>query len=439
MVSGKPPRRSKSSDDPVTIDLSAEETGAPTTAADAVAASDTVSDDEPMSVQVPVTPVDDAEPIGIQAEPPPAPEPEAEPLPIPEPEPMPYPSDEETVAQPAASSREQTHQSPATSTLIASGIFGGLVALALAGSMQYAGIVPGIGPEQPSAAAPADNTELQALKAEVARLAAAQSAPAADSGLANQELADRVAALEASVQAASSATPPIDAAALNELNAQITLSRDAIAALRSDVASNAEALNQSEARLAEAEKKIEEPRNDVEMARAIALAGLKTAIDRGGPFMSELDALRSVAPDDPAVQSLSPMAATGIPSRADLANGFGKTADAILAAIHQPDPDQGIADRLLSGALSVIKVRPVGNIEGETPEAIVARIENKLQNGDLKGASLEWQTLPEAGKAASADFATTLNKRVEVEATIGAALASTVGGASAGTTGGTGG
>ncbi|UJW75238.1 COG4223 family protein [Rhizobium sp. SL42] len=438
MVSGKPPRRSKSSDDPVTIDLSAEETGAPTTDADTVVASDIAAEGEPTSVDIPVTPVDDAEPIGIQAEAP-GPEPEAEPLPKPEPEPTPYPTYEETVAQPAASSREQLRQSPATSTLIASGIFGGLVALALAGSMQYAGIVPGIGPEQPSAEAPADNAELQALKAEVARLASAQSAPGVDNTLANSELADRVAALETSLQAASSAMPPIDAAALNELNAQITLSRDAIAALRSDVARNAEALNQSQARLTEAEKKIEEPRNDVEMARAIALAGLKTAIDRGGPFMSELDALRSVAPEDPAVQSLSPMAATGIPSRADLANGFGQTADAILAAIHQPDPDQGIADRLLSGALSVIKVRPVGNIAGETTEAIVARIENKLQNGDLKGASLEWQTLPEAGKAASANFAETLDKRVAVEATIGEALASTVGGASAATTGGTGG
>jgi len=198
--------------------------------------------------------------------------------------------------------------------------------------------------------------------------------------------------------------------------------------LRSEIVSNKQALDQSATRLTEAERKLEEPRSDIEMARAIALAGLKTAIDRGGPFLSELDALKSVSPEDPAIASLTPLASIGIPSRSDLAREFGQVADDILAAINQPLAGEGWTDRLLSSARSLVKVRPVGNVEGETPEAIVARVENKLQNGDLKGAALEWELLPGAGKEASSDFATKLKNRIEAEESVASALSQTVAG-----------
>ncbi|HVK89860.1 MAG TPA: hypothetical protein VM468_00355, partial [Mycoplana sp.] len=87
----------------------------------------------------------------------------------------------------------------------------------------------------------------------------------------------------------------------------------------------------------------------------------------------------------------------------------------MIEAVHQPAGDQGIVDRLLSSAASVITVRPVGSVEGDTPEAIVARIENQLQNGDLKGAQIEWQTLPEPARKAGADFKATLDERIAVE------------------------
>ncbi|MDH4415275.1 MAG: mitofilin family membrane protein [Rhizobium sp.] len=318
--------------------------------------------------------------------------------------------------------REPVRQSPPTSTLVASGIFGGLVALALAGSMQYAGIVPGLGPEQTAQAPAIDSAELDALKVEIARLAAQPAAPATDPAL-----AERITALETSVANAGS-TPAADAAAVEALKTQLVAAEQAIESLRAEIASNKQALDQSTTRLTEAERKLEEPRSDVEMARAIALAGLKTAIDRGGPFLSELDALKSVSPDDPAIATLTPLASAGVPSRSDLARGFNQVAEDILAAINQPATGEGWTDRLLAGARSLVKVRPVGNVEGETPEAIVARVENKLQNGDLKGAALEWDTLPEAGKQASSDFATTLKNRIEAEERVAAALSQTVAG-----------
>ena len=89
----------------------------------------------------------------------------------------------------------------------------------------------------------------------------------------------------------------------------------------------------------------------------------------------------------------------------------------------------------MSSATSAIRVRPVGSIEGDTPEAIVARIENKLQNGDFKGAQIEWQSLPEKGQAAAADYKRKLDTRVTVEGLIGTAVSGAITGNQAGNQG----
>ena len=162
---------------------------------------------------------------------------------------------------------------------------------------------------------------------------------------------------------------------------------------------------------------------------------MSTAIDRGGPYLAELEAFASISPDDPSVAGLREQAAIGVPSRSDLVRDFQKTADAILDAVHQPDGDQGVFNRLMSSAASAIRVRPVGTVEGDSPEAIVARIETKLQNGDFKGAQIEWQTLPEVGQTAAADYKRALDQRVAVEGLIGAVVSGAMNGATTGNQG----
>ena len=138
------------------------------------------------------------------------------------------------------------------------------------------------------------------------------------------------------------------------------------------------------------------------------------------------DALRSIAPEEPAVAALAKDAQVGVPTRTDLRREFPKTADAMLDALNQPDPNEGIFDRLVSSAMSGIRVRPVGSVEGETPEAVIARIEDKLNNGDLKGAALEWDGLPDGAKPAGETFKAKLDQRLRVEAAIDAAVAATM-------------
>jgi hypothetical protein len=296
--------------------------------------------------------------------------------------------------------------------LIAAGIVGGLIALAGAGAMQYAGYLPGTSRSQPPSVDVGNlSAEVEALKRSVSNLAALESAAKAP----------------APTPAAGADTTTVDA--LNQKIADLTGQIDQ---LRATVSQATEQRASSgvdiEKRLAEAEKKLNEPRQDVAVAQAIAAAALKAAIDRGGPFVSELDTYAGVSPDDPIVVDLRNFAETGVPSRAELIRQVPDVATAIVDSVNQTDPNQSWSDRLMTSAKSLVKVRPVGNIEGDSVEAIAARMEDKVKNGDLPGAAAQWNDLPASAKLASAAFKQSLEARIRVEDLVGSALSKAISG-----------
>lgn len=437
MVSGKPPRHSKSIAEPVTIDLDAKDVKEIGKDADpavdpANAATDRVetpapaqstpagaSDENPkpiwdQQVKTPIEPepnirkVEDVKPASNAAQTPP----KATSVPPlkkderkaddtsrerPKPETDKPATDTKYSSATAVNPKYTTGNEAGGSGHLVAGIVGGLIALLAAGSMQYAGYLP------PFSGDNASSTELAMLKSQVAALreqATKPPTPSADTSA----LETRLAALESS---ASTAT--------GDIAGKISTLESTVATLRSEKTAQDAANAELARRVSDAEAKINEPRDDIEVARAIASAGLKAAIDRGGPFLTELDTLSQVTPDDPAVQSLRPFAGTGVPSRAELTRRFPDVASAMLDSLRQSDPNQGVIDRLTESALSLVKIRPVGNIEGEGAEAKIARMEDKLRNGDLKGASLEWDGVPDPAKAASTDFKKSLDARIQVE------------------------
>jgi hypothetical protein len=301
---------------------------------------------------------------------------------------------------------------------LAAGILGGLITLLGAGGLQYAGIMPSLGPGGGETAVEQGlASDVEAIKAQLA--AGPPPSAAVDLG----PLEARIAELEKKTAATGNGST----ADVSGLNAQLTSLAGEIATLKSALAdaqqSTEAAKSELSTRIEAAENKIDEPASDVRLARAVAVTALKTAIDRGGPFLAELDALKSIAADDPAVSGLAGDAALGVSPRADLVRDFPSVADAMLEATQHSDPNQGIFARLMDSASSAIRIRPVGSVEGDSPEAIIARIEDKLTNGDLKGASLEWQALPDPAKTAGAAFKTKLDQRIRVEGLIDAAVA----------------
>jgi len=428
MVSEKPPRRSKAEKEPVTIDLTAEESEA---VAEPVRANDT---DEPL------TPAEQAaeasenaeasggtgEPAKSEAEDAPARAPFAADEPAAglsaaeEPpfdtettaEAPPQPESATVAPEPEPAAAPRQRPSPAISTLIASGIFGGIVALLLAGSMQYAGYLPGATP------APAPASDTSALSSEIAALRQEIEGLRNQPAIPDASLADRVQTLESA--ASQNASGDLQQR-LTALESQIN---DVKSATETTAASDAELAR----RLEQAEERLNDRGPEQQVARAVAAAALKSAIDRGGAFETELQTFASVAADDPAIAELQKFAATGVPSNAELQREFPPVADAMLEATAPTDPNQGIAGRLLSSAMSVVKVRRVGDVEGETPEAIVARLEEGLRKGDLQTAAREWDALPEPAKTVSRDFRQKLDARIQVENLVGGTLTRAVAG-----------
>lgn len=291
-----------------------------------------------------------------------------------------------------------------TAAMIASGIFGGLVALACAGAMQYAGYLPGSAPAEPVVAdTSALSAEIDALRQQVAALPTQAPAP-------DPALEQRLGALEEKL------APVQDA--LTKTQADLADATQAAQAAQSgsgDLASRLDAI----------EKKLQEPQNDGAVARTIAATALRAAIDRGGSFGVELDALASVSDASPAIEELRPLASGGVLSRAALLERFPDVAFAMIDAVNQPGPDSGIGQRLLSSAMSIVRVRDVGDVEGAGVEAITARIEDRLKKGDLKAAAAEWETLPEPARTAGAAFKSALDDRIRAEDLLSAAIGAT--------------
>lgn len=342
--------------------------------------------------------------------------------------------------------------------MVVSGVLGAVIALGGAYALQAGGFLPapGVGSSDPVApvvsqvdtlsdrldaltqqvsesgsqsgsAIPVEVTDrLDRLEADLAEAGTSSGGESGDPAVL-AALEDRLAGLEGRIAGLgdgnTAGADPELAAQMNELRAAQGGLQAAIAELQSSADMLTGKITDLEQGQQELSTQLDAPSRQIDLARAIAAAGLKSAIDRGGSFMSELEAFASVAPEDPAVAELRDLAARGVPSRATLVAAFSDAASEAIAAADPGDPEAGLVDRLMSSAMSVVKVRRVGDVEGDSAEAIVARAEARLLNGDLDAALSEWNTLPEASRAATADYSDALAARARSEKLIAAAMA----------------
>ncbi len=256
----------------------------------------------------------------------------------------------------------------------------------------------------PAAAAPAGNAELtarldsmqQAIDALSASLAALQSAATST---------------EAAIRMVSDAQGR-NAGTLTSLSAELTAateeSRRSLDALKAEAGELTQRLAAVESTMGDATAR--------EMAaRAVAVSALKTAVDAGKPFETELAALRASLPEGADIALLESHAAHGIAPQQKLMAEFAPVARAIHATFAKPAEDGSILGSLTSSAASIFTVRGPGDASGQGPEAALRRMENAFAAGDLPAALAAYDELPEAGKAAGADWAASARARVAVD------------------------
>ena len=169
--------------------------------------------------------------------------------------------------------------------------------------------------------------------------------------------------------------------------------------------------------------KVTENAGQGEVARTIAAAALKSAIDRGVPFMTELETFAQITGDNEAIGALRGMAASGVPTRGALSEMAPDAAYAMIAATQTVPENAGILDRLAQSARGLVKMRAVGEVEGEGVEALSARLEGAVQRGDYAKALEEYEKMPAEAKAAGAAFIEKVKARMEADRLIDDMLA----------------
>lgn len=152
----------------------------------------------------------------------------------------------------------------------------------------------------------------------------------------------------------------------------------------------------------------------VDMQILMAVSALKNAVMQGGPFIDELEAVQNFFPALPGLEILQKKARTGFSNSTKLAHDFAAIADIIVGLQNIVAPDAGFFAQILAWVKGLFVTRPVGNIAGTTMEAIVARMEAAIQEGNYEKALAEWETLPKNAQDASADFAKQLKQKLSV-------------------------
>jgi uroporphyrinogen-III synthase len=284
---------------------------------------------------------------------------------------------------------------------------------------------PGAGVDQ--ALVQSLESRIAAVEAEAASLREAVTANAAGGGpAADPALAARIDALESKVSQGAPGSGGADSAVIAQLSGKVDAGLEGVNAA---VASAGDKLAAVEGRVGALEQSVGDLKTQVETdaasgkdaARLIAANSLKTAAAEGRPFADLIAPVEALTGPGPQLDILKAQASSGLARASDLLAAFEPAAEAILA-LDAPKP-QGMLEGLLANARSLVKVEPAGPLEGNSNEAIVSRIRAALGTGDLANALVQWESLPEPARNASADWGARLKARVEA----GAALESVLG------------
>lgn len=363
-------------------------------------------------------------------------------------DPEPEPAREQAQATPNAEPRRNNGVS-----MLVAGVAGGLIALAGAGALQFAGILPSGGSRDTQSLEPMQ-TEITQMRQELATLRS-------DAGGGDTELEGRVDTLGQSVeqakadlaqlqQAASSADS--NASGMETLNNRIDEIEKSIAALRQQdsqaetvdieaidqriaeaaalAKTASDAITAANNRVAALEQSVGSLSSTVQaqadqpkVALAIAVSALKSAVERGGPFQAELNTFAAIAPDAPEIAALRPHAENGVASMDDLVAESDTAVKAMIAAARPVDTQAGFFDRLMTSAESLVTVRPIGAVEGTGIPETAARMEFAVKAGNLEKALAEYDSLPETVRTAGSTFAEKMRKRLEVKKLVDQAIA----------------
>ncbi len=346
------------------------------------------------------------------------------------------------------------------------GIVGGVITLGGAGLMQYTGLLPSAGGDNPPPAAPVvPVVDLAPLQTKIAELQSkidnqpAIEVPAIDLS----PIETRIKTLEGALQTAldnSGSSPDTSLQIADQLNTvkteleglktssgHLATRLDDLAAKSVDTTPSAkrveavitplisplvEATGQNNEKIARLEKEIaaiavridedlvsridqfgEKLKNAAtgeKLARSVAVNALKSALDNGEPYSAALASVETLTGSSDTLELLRPHASAGIPTAKSLLRDFHDLQGNLLLAASS-DGDAGLSDRLMLSIKSLVTVSSDQPLAGNSPEAVISRIEVNLRKANLEQALAEWSSLPDPAQKVSQAWVEKLKRR----------------------------
>lgn len=303
-------------------------------------------------------------------------------------------------------------------------IGGGLIGLGAAYGLAWFGLWP-VPPQTPvpadpriaqiASAVPELQTVTSTVQDELATLNGRMST--LETSVANQsseaaaapdtELSARLDALASQVEtlSATPAAQPDDSVA-SQTTQDIDALRQDIATLREEAAATASRLAEAEQNLATVtESTSAQGAADTELARLpLIFSSLESAFATGRSYTDGLTALRQAQPAVAIPDSIAGHAQSGLPRPDIVATRLHDLIPDILAG-RPVGANAGWQDATMDWFRGVIAMRPAGSLEGDGPEAVVARLEVAVASRDFSAAKTELESLPETMRAAAAPVA----------------------------------
>ena len=280
----------------------------------------------------------------------------------------------------------------------------------------------------PAAGDPKAVDDLAGRLARLETIAATPRSPITDPALANRiatlegdlkALGERVGVLGrrndeiASIAGEARTRADAAAAAVAELKktpapAALAVKPAEIEALAGRIAALERAAKAMEAQLA---GRAAEGGSDRSLRLVVVASALNAAVERGAPFVTELGAAKAAAPDPKVLAALEPFAKSGVPSADTLARELSALMPALAKAVGTASRDSAILDRLKANAEKIVRVRPIDEVTGDDPVAVVQRIEMRAAQGNLAGAMAEIAKLPEPARALAKEWVARVEAR----------------------------
>jgi hypothetical protein len=210
-------------------------------------------------------------------------------------------------------------------------------------------------------------------------------------------LADRIASLEAAVRdAAVAARVALERA--GEVAGRVGGERansDEHNRAPDDLANRVATLEAQQTELQQKQEGLDRVTDAMAAVRlATAAVALRSTLESNRPFTAELAAARALGLDEKALASLTPFAATGLPTRSDLIHDLSALLPELRRLSAPPGKDLGYLDRLQASAVKMLNIWPVQNQPGDDPATVIGRIAFEMAQQDLEAIVVELDKLP---------------------------------------------